>query len=140
VVDDDAASGELLEEIFAAQGWKTLAAQTPQRARELAAQQKFDLVVSDINLEAGENGLDLLRSLREACPVILVTGFGSLETAIEATHEGAYDFISKPFKVEEPPRGARWEELNTQSARARMKHTKPIKARPKTKSPDVLRR
>jgi DNA-binding NtrC family response regulator len=107
VVDDDAASGELLEEIFAAEGWRTLAAQTPQRARELADQQQFDLVVSDINLEAAENGLDLLRSLREACPVILVTGFGSLETAIEATHEGAYDFISKPFKVEEVVAAAR---------------------------------
>jgi DNA-binding NtrC family response regulator len=107
VVDDDAASGELLEEIFATQGWHTLAAQTPRHARELAGQQKFDLVVSDINLEADENGLDLLRSLRAACPVILVTGFGSLETAIEATREGAYDFISKPFKVEEVVAAAR---------------------------------
>ena len=59
VVDDDAASGELLEEIFAAQGWHSLTAQTPQRARELAEQQPFDLVVSDINLEAEESGLDL---------------------------------------------------------------------------------
>jgi len=107
VVDDDVASGELLEEIFGAQGWKTQAAQTPQRARELAGQQKFDLVVSDINLEAAENGLDLLRSLRASCPVILVTGFGSLESAIEATQEGAYDFISKPFKVEEVVAAAR---------------------------------
>ena len=107
VVDDDVASGELLQEIFGAQGWMTLTAQTPERARELADQQQFDLAVSDINLEAAENGLDLLRSLREVCPVILVTGFGSLETAIEATHEGAYDFISKPFKVEEVVAAAR---------------------------------
>ena len=107
VVDDDAASGELLKEVFGAQGWETHAAQTPQRAREVAGEQKFDLVVSDINLEADENGLDLLRSLRETCPVILVTGFGSLETAIEATREGAYDFISKPFKVEEVVAAAR---------------------------------
>lgn len=107
VVDDDAASGELLKEIFTGQGWEAQAAQTPLRARELANEQKFDLVVSDINLEADENGLDLLRSLREVCPVILVTGFGSLETAIEATREGAYDFISKPFKVEEVVAAAR---------------------------------
>ena len=107
VVDDDAASGELLKELFAAEGWETHAAQTPQRAREFAGERKFDLVVSDINLEADETGLDLLRSLRDQCPVILVTGFGSLETAIEATHEGAYDFISKPFKVEEVVAAAR---------------------------------
>jgi DNA-binding NtrC family response regulator len=117
VVDDDAASGELLAEIFAAQGWNTQAAHTPQRARELADGQKFDLVVSDINLEANENGLDLLRSLREACPVILVTGFGSLETAIEATREGAYDFISKPFKVEEVVAAARRAMEGTKHAR-----------------------
>ena len=107
VVDDDAASGELLKEVFAAEGWETHTAQTPQRAREFADERKFDLVVSDINLEADENGLDLLRSLREQCPVILVTGFGSLETAIEATRDGAYDFISKPFKVEEVVAAAR---------------------------------
>jgi len=107
VVDDDAASGELLKEVFAAEGWETHTAQTPQRARDLGAERKFDLVVSDINLEADESGLDLLRSLREQCPVILVTGFGSLETAIEATREGAYDFISKPFKVEEVVAAAR---------------------------------
>jgi DNA-binding NtrC family response regulator len=107
VVDDDAASGELLKEVFAAEGWETHAAQTPQRAREFAIEKKFDLVVSDINLEADENGLDLLRSLREECPVILVTGFGSLETAVEATREGAYDFISKPFKVEDVVAAAR---------------------------------
>jgi DNA-binding NtrC family response regulator len=107
VVDDDAASGELLKEVFAAEGWETQTAQTPERARELAGERKFDLVVSDINLEADENGLDLLRSLREQCPVILVTGFGSLETAIEATREGAYDFISKPYKVEEVVAAAR---------------------------------
>ena len=107
VVDDDAASGELLKEVFAAEGWETHTAQTPQHAHELEGERKFDLVVSDINLEADESGLDLLRSLREQCPVILVTGFGSLETAIEATREGAYDFISKPFKVEEVVAAAR---------------------------------
>ncbi len=101
VVDDDVASCDLLREIFAAQGWETEAAQTPEQALSLTSQQKFDAVVSDINLEAAQTGLDLLRQLRDECPVILVTGFGSLETAVEASREGAWDFISKPFKVEE---------------------------------------
>src|SRR5207248_2121807 len=73
----------------------------PARARELAETEQFDLVVSDVNLEAGETGLDLLRKLRDQCPVILVTGFGTLDAAVEAAREGAWDFISKPFKVEE---------------------------------------
>jgi DNA-binding NtrC family response regulator len=101
VVDDDRASCELLREIFTEQGWSTETAQTPAGARQLAEQERFDLVVSDVNLEAEESGLDLLRRLRDACPVILVTGFGTLDAAVQATREGAWDFISKPFKVEE---------------------------------------
>jgi DNA-binding NtrC family response regulator len=101
IVDDDRASCELLREIFAEQGWSAETAQTPERAYELARSEKFDLIVSDINLEASESGLDLLRKLRDRCPVILVTGFGTLESAVEAAREGAWDFISKPFKVEE---------------------------------------
>ena len=101
VVDDDRASCELLREIFADQGWTTETAQTPERALALALETPFDLVVSDVNLEAEQTGLDLLRVLRARCPVILVTGFGTLSAAVEASREGAWDFISKPFKVEE---------------------------------------
>jgi len=67
----------------------------------VAEKEKIDLVVSDMNLEADQSGLDLLRDLRSRCPVILVTGFGTLDSAVEAAREGAWDFISKPFKVEE---------------------------------------
>ncbi|MDT4898121.1 MAG: two-component system, NtrC family, response regulator AtoC [Acidobacteriota bacterium] len=101
VVDDDRASCELLSEIFAAQGWSAETAQTPAQALELAARGQPDLIISDINLEAEQTGLDLLQQLRDRCPVILVTGFGTLEAAVEASREGAWDFISKPFKVEE---------------------------------------
>jgi DNA-binding NtrC family response regulator len=101
VVDDDRASCDLLGEIFTAQGWAAETAQTPTRALELAASYEPDLIISDINLEAEQTGLDLLQQLRERCPVILVTGFGTLEAAVEASREGAWDFISKPFKVEE---------------------------------------
>lgn len=101
VVDDDKASCELLSEILTAQNWSCATAETPEKALILSNQQHFDLVISDINLESDLNGLDLLKRLREKSPVILVTGFGSLETAVEATREGAWDFISKPFKVGE---------------------------------------
>src|SRR5215213_1618582 len=107
VVDDDKASCELLSEILAAQGWESLTANSPETALILSNQTKFDLVISDINLEANLSGLDLLQRLREKSPVILVTGFGSLEAAVEATREGAWDFISKPFKVDEIVRAAR---------------------------------
>ena len=101
VVDDDRASCELLREIFAGQGWTVETALAPDEALEKAQNTKFDLVVSDINLEAEKSGLDLLKDLRDQCPVILVTAFGSLDAAVTATREGAWDFISKPFKVDE---------------------------------------
>ncbi|HEX7316122.1 MAG TPA: sigma-54 dependent transcriptional regulator [Pyrinomonadaceae bacterium] len=107
VVDDDGASCELLREIFAAEGWEAASALTPEEALASAERTRFDLVVSDINLEAAQSGLDILRALRDACPVILVTGFGTLDAAVEASREGAWDFISKPFKVAEVVAAAR---------------------------------
>src|SRR5690242_20959119 len=101
VVDDDHDSCELLRAIFSAQGWQVDTALTPSEAFNLAEKEKIDLVVSDVNLEANQSGLDLLKDLRAQCPVILVTGFGTLDSAVEAAREGAWDFISKPFKVQE---------------------------------------
>jgi len=101
VVDDDRDSCELLREIFAVQGWSVETALSPVQALSVAEKQKIDLVVSDVNLESDQSGLDLLRDLRSQCPVILITGFGTLDSAVEAAREGAWDFISKPFKVDE---------------------------------------
>jgi len=101
VVDDDRDSCELLREIFCAEGWHVDTALSPTQAFSVANKETIDLVVSDINLEANQSGLDLLRDLRAQCPVILVTGFGTLDSAVEAAREGAWDFISKPFKVQE---------------------------------------
>lgn len=101
VVDDDAASCDLLREIFAARQWQVITATTPADARRRFMEQTFDLVVSDINLEADATGLDLLKEFRVRCPVILVTGFGTLDAAVAASRDGAWDFISKPFKVDE---------------------------------------
>jgi DNA-binding NtrC family response regulator len=101
VVDDDQDSCDLLREIFSAEGWHVDTALTPSQAFSLAKKEAIDLVVSDVNLEANQSGLDLLKDLRAQCPVILVTGFGTLDSAVEAAREGAWDFISKPFKVQE---------------------------------------
>jgi DNA-binding NtrC family response regulator len=101
VIDDDKASCDLLREIFEEQGWQVEMALSPAAASSLAETQQFDLVVSDINLEADTTGIDLLRSFREKMPVILITAFGSLESSIEARREGAWDLISKPFNFED---------------------------------------
>lgn len=101
VIDDDPASCELLKEILTDQGWQVETAQLPGQATQLFQKQQFDLVITDFNLEATQTGLDLVKQFRDQCPVILVTAFGTLETAVDASREGAWDFISKPFKVDE---------------------------------------
>ncbi len=99
VIDDDKASCELLREILEEEGWHVETAQTPAIAQSLVKKEHFDLVISDINLEAESNGMDLLRNFRTQMPVILVTAFGSLEASLAAQREGAWDLISKPFNV-----------------------------------------
>ncbi|HNJ42584.1 MAG TPA: sigma-54 dependent transcriptional regulator, partial [Acidobacteriota bacterium] len=101
VIDDDPASCELLKEILADQGWNIETAQLPDQAVKLFQKKQFDLVITDFNLEATQTGLDLVKQFRDRCPVVLVTAFGTLETAVDASREGAWDFISKPFKVDE---------------------------------------
>ncbi len=101
VIDDDRASCSLLRELFKSQGWGAETAQTPREALELASREKFDLLLIDINLEAEISGIDLLKQLRGECPVILMTGYGTLDTAVTAAREGAWDIISKPFKPQE---------------------------------------
>lgn len=104
VIDDDLESCKFLAELFEDLNWKVEWALSPENALNLFNKKKFDLVISDINLEAELNGIGLLRELKKAnshIPVILISGFGTLETAIQAVKEGAFDFISKPFKVQE---------------------------------------
>jgi DNA-binding NtrC family response regulator len=128
VVDDDQESCELLREIFSAEGWQVDTALTPAQAFNVAKKETVDLVVSDVNLEANQSGLDLLKDLRAQCPVILVTGFGTLDSAVEAAREGAWDFISKPFKVQEVVATARRALAQDRSSRSTGRATAQIPA------------
>jgi DNA-binding NtrC family response regulator len=104
VIDDDLDTCNFLREIFEEQGWSVSAALQAEEALKAAQAESFDLIVSDIKLNEQLNGLDLLKHFRHLSPhsqVILISGFGTLETAIEAVREGAFDFISKPFQVQE---------------------------------------
>ncbi len=102
VVDDDKATCELLEELMGTMGLDVEKATHPDKAIELIRRGGFDLLLSDINLESGKDGLDLLREAKPlGMDTILLSGFGTLETAIEAVKEGAFDFLSKPWNNEE---------------------------------------
>jgi len=104
VVDDDRETCRFMDELLRAPEREIEVAYTPEEALALARRGAFDLVVSDINLNAELSGLDLLRAFKGADPrleVVLISGFGALETAIEAVRAGAFDYVSKPFDIVE---------------------------------------
>jgi len=104
IVDDDKLTCDFIQEILEEFKVETTSAQDPQAAIELGKQEKFDVIISDINLQNRLTGLDVLKNFKHILPeseVILISGFGTLETAIEAVREGAFDYISKPFNINE---------------------------------------
>jgi DNA-binding NtrC family response regulator len=101
LVDDDAETCRFLEELLDAPGRQFVSVQDPTTALSKIRNDSFDLLISDINLNDPKSGLDLLRRFRadQQKPVVLISGFGTLETAIEAVRAGAFDYISKPFVI-----------------------------------------
>jgi two-component system, NtrC family, response regulator AtoC len=103
-VDDDAVTCELLCEVFAREGFGAVFANSGEAALAVVAQQQPDLLLSDIRMKTPLDGLSLLEMVRReypSIPVVLMTAFGSIETAIRAVKEGAFDYISKPFNIDE---------------------------------------
>ncbi len=104
IVDDESSLLEFLALLFQQEGYRVATAPSVAAARErLARGDGFDLVMCDIHMPDG-SGLDLLRELKENHPqssVIMMTAYTTTKSAIEAMRLGAYDYISKPFDVEE---------------------------------------
>ena len=103
IVDDDRAMCEMVESALKRRGfgasWKTSA----DEGLKLLGNEDFDVVVTDLNMQ-GTSGLELCQQVvanRPDVPVVVVTAFGSMETAIGAIRAGAYDFVTKPFEMED---------------------------------------
>ncbi|MCP5044680.1 MAG: sigma-54-dependent Fis family transcriptional regulator [bacterium] len=102
LVDDDRAMREMLRALFEDHGYEVCEAESTDSGLEQAANQEFDVVLSDIRMP-GRSGIQLvseLHRLRPETPVVLMTAFGSMESAIEAMRVGAHDYITKPFESE----------------------------------------
>ena len=100
IVDDDSVTGSLLCEVFEKQGFSAQYEQSRESALSSIGRSKPDVVISDLRMSSDTEGLDLLNELRQRVPdvpVILMTAFGSMDTAIKAVRQGASDYISKPF-------------------------------------------
>jgi len=103
VVDDDHVTLDLLKEVLSQEGYDVTVALGGTEAIARGTDNFFDIVITDVRME-DKDGLEVLRAFKKFAPdttVILITAFGSIETAIEAIREGAFDYISKPFKLDE---------------------------------------
>jgi DNA-binding NtrC family response regulator len=104
VVDDEASLVEFLELLLRGEGYEVATADSVSRALEVLERKNVDLILCDLHMPKA-SGLDLLRELRAqpapAPAVIVMTAYTSTESAVEAMKLGAYDYVSKPFDVEE---------------------------------------
>ncbi len=100
VVDDERSNLDSLEKIFQREGARVLTAGSGREALDLCRQHNVDVVLTDLMMP-GMSGIDLVRALDTVAPdaeVVLMTAYGTIETAVEAMREGAYDFVEKPLK------------------------------------------
>ena len=103
IVDDEKGMRDFLSILLKKEGYAVAQSESADRAAEQIGKGEFDLIISDISMP-GKSGLEVLKQTKAAnpdTPVILITAYASTESAIEALKLGAYDYIVKPFDVEE---------------------------------------
>ena len=103
VVDDDKIIVESLAEFLDLEGYEAAGAQTFSEAVTALDRKQVHLVITDVNMP-DTDGFELLRLIRQRYPeivVIMITGYGTIESAVEAIKMGAYDYLTKPIIDEE---------------------------------------
>lgn len=102
VVDDDSVYNQVLARALTRRGFETHSALTPQQAVQLSTELQPGYIVLDLNLD-GSSGLQAIAPLLEACSstrILMLTGYASFPTAVEAIKLGAHDYLAKPASVE----------------------------------------
>jgi DNA-binding NtrC family response regulator len=100
VVDDEPSNVASLEKIFQREHMRVFTADGAKAALDVVRKHRVQVVLTDLMMP-GVNGLELMRALKELSPdteVVLMTAYGTVETAVQAMREGAYDFVEKPLK------------------------------------------
>jgi DNA-binding NtrC family response regulator len=105
LVDDELTMVQMVAEVLRGEGHEVFPFTSPLGVAEALAERQPDLVITDLYLDKTKpHGLEIIRKARALSPpavVIMVTGFGTVESAVEAMRLGAYDYLEKPFKLEE---------------------------------------
>jgi DNA-binding NtrC family response regulator len=100
IVEDEQSNLVSLDRIFQREGFRTLLAEDARAALEISRKQRVHVVLTDLMLP-GMSGIDLIKALHTVAPdaeVVVMTAYGTVESAVEAMREGAYDFVEKPLK------------------------------------------
>ncbi|HEY3500951.1 MAG TPA: sigma-54 dependent transcriptional regulator [Polyangiaceae bacterium] len=100
VVDDEASNLASLQKIFERERMRVLVADNAKSALEIVRKQRVQVVLTDLMMP-GTSGLELMRAVKEVAPdteVVMMTAYGTVETAVQAMRDGAYDFVEKPLK------------------------------------------
>src|SRR4030067_3359895 len=103
VVDDDLEMCGLLSDVLKGESFSVIATNDSLEASKILKKEEFDVVITDLKMK-GLKGLDLLEETRQVSPltpVIIITAFGTIESAIQAIKMGAYDYVTKPFQMDE---------------------------------------
>ncbi len=103
VVDDEESIREFLEIMLKKEGYEVTTAEDGLKAKEVLSKKSFDMVISDMQMP-NVTGIELLKYVKDSYPDIvfmMITAFGTTETAVEAMKMGAYDYVTKPFKIDE---------------------------------------
>ncbi|MDI6729636.1 MAG: sigma-54 dependent transcriptional regulator [Thermodesulfovibrionales bacterium] len=103
IVDDEKIALKNLEHVMKKEGYEVVGTQSGQNALKLLDEQKFDVVLTDLRMEKVD-GMQILRRCHELYPdteVIMITGYATLESAVNAMKQGAFYYIAKPFKLDE---------------------------------------
>jgi two-component system response regulator HydG len=103
VVDDDLEMCGLLSDVLKGEGFSVITTDDSLEASKILKKEEFDVIITDLKMK-GLKGLDLLEETKKVTPlipVIIITAFGTIESAIQAMKMGAYDYITKPFQMDE---------------------------------------
>jgi two-component system phosphate regulon sensor histidine kinase PhoR len=103
VVDDERPIREGCHRVLTAKNYDTITAENGQEALEILAREMIDLVLLDLKMPilSGEEVLQVVQERHPEIPVIIITGHGTVDTAVECMKNGAYDFITKPFQIDQ---------------------------------------
>jgi DNA-binding NtrC family response regulator len=102
IVEDKASMARMLKETLEAEGYRTIVAGDGKSGMKMISEERPDMVLTDLKLP-GADGINVLKTSKEddpLRPVIVMTAYGSVETAVDAMKQGAFDFITKPFDTD----------------------------------------